>query len=115
MSPWGHNNDPGRGRPRTQDGQEDRNAPEQRLEEPTERSRLLPVNHNGGYLSPDDPAVSLINQTTSKRQNKYELQLTPELGISLQPMERASVARRVPNCTSTELYLVDIPAGLHLR
>ncbi|KAJ5787923.1 hypothetical protein N7457_002913 [Penicillium paradoxum] len=63
MSVWGHKNDPDRPREPTdyQNGEEDRNAPEERFEEPTERSRLLPENNNEGFLSPDDPAVSPYN------------------------------------------------------
>lgn len=62
MSLWGRKKDKSTGSPHTQNEEEGRHAPEQRFEEPTERSRLLPVDRNGGFLSPDDPAVSLINQ-----------------------------------------------------
>lgn len=49
MSPWGNKATP--------EGYEapDHGDPSERFE-PTEHTRLLP--DNGGYLSPDDPAVS---------------------------------------------------------
>ncbi|KAJ5769780.1 uncharacterized protein N7511_001831 [Penicillium nucicola] len=54
---WGRK-DPGSEGLSNQDG-EHQDAPE-RAQEPTERTRLLPE-HNEGYLSPDDPAVSPYN------------------------------------------------------
>lgn len=70
MSLWGRKNDhKSTGPPHTPNGEEHRHAPdapdapEQRFEEPTERSRLLPADRNEGFLSPDDPAVSPINKT----------------------------------------------------
>lgn len=67
MSLWGRKKDHNStGPPHTQNGEEGRHAPEQRFEEPTERSRLLPVDRNDGFLSPDDPAVSPINQNHTK-------------------------------------------------
>lgn len=68
MPLWGRKNDhKSTGPPHTQNGEEDRQAPEQRFEEPTERSRLLPADRNEGFLSPDDPAVSPISKTTFKK------------------------------------------------
>ncbi|KAJ5186934.1 hypothetical protein N7449_009928 [Penicillium cf. viridicatum] len=62
MPLWGRKNDhKSTGPPHTQNGEEGRQAPEQRFEEPTERSRLLPADRNEGFLSPDDPAVSPYN------------------------------------------------------
>lgn len=63
MSLWGRKEDhKSTGPPHTQNG-EGQHVPEQRFEEPTERSRLLPADRNQGFLSPDDPAVSLITKT----------------------------------------------------
>ncbi|KAJ6168834.1 hypothetical protein N7497_001677 [Penicillium chrysogenum] len=58
MPLWGRKST---GPPDPQNGEEDRHVPEQRSEEPTERSRLLPADRNEGFLSPDDPAVSPYN------------------------------------------------------
>lgn len=60
MQLWGRKST---GPPDPQNGEEDRHVPEQRFEEPTERSRLLPADRNEGFLSPDDPAVSPMNKT----------------------------------------------------
>ena len=67
MSLWGRKKDQkSTGPPHTQNGEEGRHVPELRFEEPNERSRLLPADRNERFLSPDDPAVSQINQDRNR-------------------------------------------------
>ena len=57
VSFWGSKNGEEQQDDQEQEGEHSSAPPPRRQQEPDERSRLLPP-HNG-YLSPDDPAVSL--------------------------------------------------------
>lgn len=56
---WAHRNDPAGQAHQGFEHDDDQHAGEP-TPQPTERTRLLPPETGQGYLSPDDPAVSLF-------------------------------------------------------
>jgi hypothetical protein len=90
---WGSKKDGEDHEDRDEEGQEEPRAtsshsqPSRRSEDTNERTRLLPrQDQSAGYLSPDDPAVSFLCVC-----GIYQL-LMLSIGVSIQPVERASVA-----------------------
>lgn len=108
VSLWGKNND--NGNREDQQDHEDEQPVTRQQQEADERTRLLPRD-NQAYLSPDDPAVSIIPDNNVVRRVSTDLLI----GLPIQHLGHTSPTRIISLIPRHQLRLVDIPSRFSLR